>query len=258
MSVGRCQYHSRQTMSFSDYLVFVDESGDHGMVNVDPNYPIFVLACCLISKVDYVDRVTPALQRLKLKYWGHDEQVLHGHEIRKPNKEYSFLFDPGRRAAFVADINAFVEQSPFKLIASVVKKIEFAQRYAAPENPYDLGLQFGLERLAMELRARGQRERVTQVIVEKRGRREDDSLELAFRRICDGRNALNEKLPFHLVMIPKSAKSAGLQLADLIVRPVGIKALRPDQPNRAYDIVSGKFRSSPAGEIRGWGLKIFP
>lgn len=110
----------------------------------------------------------------------------------------------------------------------------------------------------MELRTRGQGARITQVIVEKRGRREDDALELAFRRIRDGKNALDHPLPFELTMIPKSANSAGLQLADLVVRPVGIKVLRPDQANRAFDIVAGKFRRSPGGETKGWGLKVFP
>jgi hypothetical protein len=28
----------------SDYIVYVDESGDHGLVSVDPEYPVFVLA----------------------------------------------------------------------------------------------------------------------------------------------------------------------------------------------------------------------
>jgi hypothetical protein len=30
------------------------------------------------------------------------------------------------------------------------------------------------------------------------------------------------------------------------------------QPNRAYDIVAKKFRRSPTGETKGWGLKVFP
>jgi hypothetical protein len=30
--------------AFSDYIVFVDESGDHGMTTIDPGYPIFVLS----------------------------------------------------------------------------------------------------------------------------------------------------------------------------------------------------------------------
>ena len=94
--------------------------------------------------------------------------------------------------------------------------------------------------------------------MEKRGYNEDDQLELAFRRICDGANALRQRLPFELVMSPKAANSAGLQLADLVARPIGIKVLRPEQPNRAYEILETKFRRSPSGDPKGWGLKIFP
>ncbi len=56
----------------------------------------------------------------------------------------------------------------------------------------------------------------------------------------------------------KASNSTGLQIADLVARSVGIKVLRPMQPNRAYDIVAKKFRRSPAGETKGWGLKVFP
>jgi len=55
---------------FSDYIVFVDESGDHGMgANPDPDYPIFVLAFCVFSKDDYLMQVCPAVQKLKFKHW---------------------------------------------------------------------------------------------------------------------------------------------------------------------------------------------
>lgn len=38
---------------YSKYVVYVDESGDHGMVNIDPNYPVFVLAFCVFHKRHY-------------------------------------------------------------------------------------------------------------------------------------------------------------------------------------------------------------
>jgi len=59
-------------------------------------------------------------------------------------------------------------------------------------------------------------------------------------------------------MIPKSSNSVGLQLADLMARPVGLHHIRPDQPNRAFDVVQQKFRRSPTGRIEGWGLKVLP
>lgn len=35
---------------FSDYLVFVDESGDHELDAIDPGYPMFVLAFGVLRK----------------------------------------------------------------------------------------------------------------------------------------------------------------------------------------------------------------
>ena len=155
-----------------------------------PGDPIFVLAFCLFTKSDYVERVGPALQQLKLRFWGHDEQVLHEHEIRKPNKNYAFLFDPAKRTEFLTAVSKLVDEAPFQLIAAVIRKIEFSKMYALPANPYELALEFGLERIFLELNNRGQAGKITHVIVEKRGEKEDNQLELAFRRICSARMRL--------------------------------------------------------------------
>lgn len=205
-----------------------------------------------------MERAGPALQRLKFSFWGHDEQVLHEHEIRKPNQNYSFLFDPAKRAQFLDAVSKLVEEAHFQLVAAVIRKLEFSKQNMMPANPYPLALEFGLERIYCELSERGQADKITHIIVEKRGEKEDAQLELAFRRICDGANVLKRRLPLELVMIPKASNSAGLQMADLVARAVGIKALRPAQPNRAYDIVARKFLRCPAGEMKGWGLKVFP
>ena len=140
------------TESFSDFLVFVDESGDHGLASIDPGFPLFVLAFCIIRKSDYVERIVPAMQRFKFKHFGHDNVVLHEREIR-----------------------------------------------------YN-----------------------------------------------------NERLPFRIQFADKRANLPGLQLADLVARPVGLHELRPTQLNRAYDIIKTKFYRSTASKIRGWGLKCFP
>ena len=184
--------------------------------------------------------------------------VLHEHDIRKPYGPYGFLYNAARRAEFLQDINTLIETSPFTLIASVVRKLDLTKIYALPANPYHLGLEFGLERLHKYLEGNGQADRLTHVVVERRGRREDADLELEFRRICDGANFMNRRLPFDIVMSPKESNAPGMQLADLVARPIGIKALRPTQANRAYDILEPKFRRSPKGEIKGWGLKSFP
>lgn len=64
------------TTEFSVYLVFVDESGDHGLETIDQGYPVFVLAFCIIKKTDYTGVLVPALQNFKFKHFGHN-QIIH-------------------------------------------------------------------------------------------------------------------------------------------------------------------------------------
>ncbi len=244
--------------AFGDYLVFVDESGDHELAKIDPPYPVFVLLFCIIRKTDYVERVCPALQRFKFGFWGHDEVVLHEHEIRKPFGDFLFLLDRGHREQFLEGLTAQMVALPATVVAVVIDKPKLVARYQNPVGPYDYAMEIGLERVFRHLESLGQAEHSTAVVVECRGRKEDAALELAFRRVCDGNNAIHRPLPFQLVMAAKASNSAGLQLTDLMARPVGLKHLRPTQPNRAYDIIEAKFRRSPAGKFEGWGLKTIP
>jgi hypothetical protein len=243
---------------FGDYLVFVDESGDHELGRIDPQYPVFVLLFCIIHKESYVTQVCPSLQRFKFEFWGHDEAVLHEHEIRKPHGDFLLLLQKSIRERFLQKLTEQIQTLPATVIAVVIDKPAFVSRYHHPVSPYDYAMETGLERITRHMESEGQGNRITPVIVERRGRREDDELELAFRRVCYGTNALHKPLPFQLVMIPKTSNSAGLQLTDLMARPVGIHHLRPQQPNRAYEIIESKFRRSPTGQVSGWGLKVIP
>lgn len=55
-------------------------------------------------------------------------------------------------------------------------------------------------------------------------------------------------MSYRFLIADKKSNSCGLQLADLTARPIGLKYLRPEQKNRAYDIIESKiFRN-----------KIFP
>jgi hypothetical protein len=249
---------SNPPSAFGDYLVFVDESGDHNLTQIDPQFPVFVLLFAIIRKDDYVNRVCPDLQRFKFEFWGHDEVVLHEHEIRKPFGDFLFLLQKPLRERFLANLTAQMAALPATVVAVVIDKAAFAGRYAKPVNPYDYALETGLERVFRHLEEKGQSSVTTAVIVEKRGKKEDAELELAFRRVCDGNNALNKPLPLRVVMVPKASNSAGLQLTDLMARPVALHHLRPSQPNRAFEIIASKLRRSPAGKTEGWGLKRLP
>lgn len=243
---------------FSDYIVYVDESGDHGLKSIDPNYPVFVLAFCVFRKTEYSEQLVPVLQRFKFEHFGHDQAILHETDIRKDRKDFAFLKTPELKAAFLDGLTQIVADTPFTLVCSVIRKEPYRCRYANPDNPYHVALGFGLERVFYFLRSQGAGESKTHIIVEKRGKQEDAELELEFRRICDGGNYEGHQLPFEIIFADKKSNSAGLQMADLVARPVGIKTLRPEQPNRAFDVLEGKFYTNGQGRRDGWGLKCFP
>lgn len=243
---------------FSDYLVFVDESGDHGLDAIDVGYPIFVLAFCVMRKEDYVSLLTPALQRFKMRHFGHDDVVLHEREIRKDQGAFSFLKTREKKQAFLDELTGIVGAMPFTLICSVIRKDFLRAKYVHPDNPYHIALGHGLERVFYYLRDQGAVNGKTHVMVEKRGKREDGELELEFRRVCDGGNYKNNKLPFEIAFVDKRSNSAGLQIADLVARPVGMSILRPRQTNRAFEALRAKFYMSGSGRLDGWGLKCFP
>ena len=239
---------------YHDSIVYVDESGDHGPVS--PEYPVFVLAFCVFEKSAYAERVTTAIQEFKFKYFGHDAVVLHEREIRKSLGPFSILLDARVRGPFLADLSKLIEDAPFILIAAVIRKDKLEATRWQDENPYHLAMRFCIERLSMHLRLKSTSHPL-HVVFESRGKREDNELELEFRR-CAANNKSGSGLPLRPVFASKQGNFAGMELADLIARPVGRHILKPGQGNRAWPVIEQKFRRSPSGEVQGWGLKCFP
>ena len=232
---------------FSDFIVFADESGDHGMENIDPEFPMFALVFCVFRKSDYSQIVEPAVRDLKFRYFGHDAAILHEREVRKQLPPFDFLRgDATLRGGFYAEIDTLVEGAPMRVIASVIDKLKHRERYTHPWNPYEIAMHFCMEKLCRRMVVDGQRDKLIHVLFESRGKQEDASLELEFRRIVQNnahwgyRRVDFTRCRFEPVFVPKVANHAGHQLSDLIARPLALRALRPDQPNRAADIALSK------------------
>lgn len=244
--------------SFSDFIVYVDESGDHGLAEINPEYPRFVLAFCIFRIDDYAERIVPAVERLKFEFFGHDMVVLHEHEIRKALPPFEILLNRSVREGFMRALDRLVEQSRFKVVATVIRKPEFLARASSLGSPYHVALEFGLERVFLYLQEQGQARRPTFVVFEGRGKREDTALELEFRRIMDRTQMQGMPETLEFLIASKLVNSPGLQIADMIARPIGIHDLRPGQSNRAWDLIEPKLRRSRYGETSGYGLKVYP
>lgn len=243
---------------FGQYIVYVDESGDHGLNTIDAGYPMFVLAFCIFHKEQYIRLAIPRLQALKFTHFGHDMIILHEHEIRKSKGAFRFLLNRDAREAFMLDLNAMISDIPFTIIASCIRKQDFVDHRGNAVNPYHAALEYGLERVYLFLRDREQHHAVTHIVFERRGRNEDRELEQEFRRICDKSYFDGLGAALRMIMASKESNSCGLQLADLVARPIGRYLLDPEQPNRAFALLEPKIRRGPDGEIRGWGLTCYP
>lgn len=244
-------------MAFSDFIIFADESGSPVLEGPDPTFPVFVLNCVLVAKVDYVERIVPKLQMLKFDFVGHDQLIFHERDIRRQQKDFAFLqVDAGMREAFLERVNAVVAEAKIDVIAAVIDKVRLAQKYADPWSPYEIALHFCMETLLSRLRQLGQADRLVHVVFESRGKKEDAELELHFRRIAANQANWGYKQPdfrfleWEPVFVDKKSNSSGLQLADLMARPIGLKVLRPNQENRAFDVLRPKL-------VQG-GMKSFP
>ena len=114
-------------MMHSDYIVYVDESGDHSLDSINPEYPVFVLSFCIFRKDNYAQTMTPAVRQLKFSTFGHDMVILHEIDIRKKKGAFSKLGKEARGAKEDAELelefrrirdgrNFFSKLLPFELI----------------------------------------------------------------------------------------------------------------------------------------------
>ena len=240
---------------FSDYIIYVDESGDHSLEVVYEEHPVFVLALCIFKKSDYAQVVLPSICSLKFDFWGYDSIILHSHKIRKQKDDFSILANLPTMQKFMGRLNDLISMAPFTIISTIIDKRQLKHRYSSPKNPYHLGLLFCLERASRFREEKGQKEKMTHLVVEGRGKKEDSDLELEFRRIMD-KIPSNGLAKFDIQFTDKRANSAGLQIADLVAHPIGRFYINSTQKNRGYEILEEKFYRYP--NYNGKGLKVFP
>ena len=242
-----------------DYIVFLDEAGDHSLELIDKDFPVFALAMFVCDTKYYNYTILPEIAQLKTDYFGHEGVILHSRDIRKAQNYFGFLTDLNKREIFIKRINALMESLDYKLIVSVIKKQMHKEKYGlVASHPYDLAMKFCLERLLPLLEEVQQKE--IYLIAESRGKREDHNLELSFLKIISqGTEYIDSKrfkqIDFNLKFVSKKMNITGTQLADLVAYPVARHALNPNKINLSYNVISEKFYIGK-GKING--LKIFP
>jgi len=125
----------------------------------------------------------------------------------------------------------------YRVVAVAINK-ETSKRVELTDDLYILGVKYGLIKIEDFLRSQNDFNYTT-VTFESRFysidgyRQEDEKLYKYFKEMANE----NFGIEIHI----KSAGGLGLQFADLIARPIGIHVLRPEQQNRAWNIIEEKL-----------------
>lgn len=246
-------------LEFSDYIIYVDESGTPNIGSHKEKYPVFVLTFVIVSKESYRKFIVPRVQDLKFKFFGHDMVNLHAYEIRQKENDFTLLMDSEKNNAFMDTLNQIMSEAYYVLISCVIKKEDFSRK---GRDPYHMALQYCLERAHDFLISKNQGSKLTHIIAEGRGKKEDGLLSEEFHKILKNEYDYHQKhkrpyrkTPMELKFAAKNNNSTGLQMADLVGHPIGSKIAFPRKSNRAYEEIEGKFFRKGGRVI---GLKIFP
>jgi hypothetical protein len=241
------------------YYLFIDETGDHGLVNLDPNFPVFLLCGVLLSQENYT-KLRKDINSLKNKFWNNKTVILHSRDIRKCEKEFQILFDLTLKADFYKDLNSIISNSKYRVLASAINKTKYIKKYGKLSNDvYELSLSFIIERAIFCLdEVAGDKQ--FEIVIEKRGKKEDKQLAEHFQRLlargtgyisAERLKEVNTKISFK----DKKENINGLQLADLIAYPSARYVIDSKRANPAFNIFEGKIYSKNS---KRYGLKIFP
>lgn len=244
------------------HTFFLDETGDHGLSFVDENFPLFLLAGCVIKNTDLAV-LEAEIRAFKNEFFKSEDVILHSRDIRKCEGPFQILFDLELKARFYERLNTIIKSTPFTIIGAAVDKKKHIERYGkSARDPYALSLSFVLERLVFFLN-KSNGGGSADIIIEKRGLREDTQLLRQYNAIYDrgtyfvsAPEMKNRVTDFSFKH--KRENAIGLQLADLCAYPLARHVLNEKEPYAPFEIISGKIYCNAKGETKGYGLKVFP
>jgi len=222
--------------------LFLDESGDHSLAHIDAGYPVFVLGGILVADDSALEDIERAVTAFKRDFFGNADIVLHTADITRNRRGFESLADPGTRDGFHRRLNALLAALEFSVIACVIRKRALLERHGAlAVDPYMLSLG---------------------IVVERRNERLDRELTIAWDvlRLNGTRYVRSEVLRRRIAAFEFATKAtggAGLEIADLVVTPLG-RWIAGMPPKPDLDIVRSKLRRGPNGDWEGAGLVVLP
>lgn len=241
-------------------VLFLDESGDHNLEVIQAQYPMFVLGGVIMDKAYAEGELTRELNAFKQEMFGRADIILHTADITRNKEGFERMKETAFREEFYAKLNKLMQRLQCTVVACAIRKGEHMARYGvAALDPYLLSLNVLVERFCFEI---GNVAGGGVIVAEKRDATLDHELEIAWLNLkVKGTDFVPakdiEQRIIGLNLRAKSENIAGLQLADLVVSPIGRHVLGK-RDKEDYRIIESKFRRNRKGEYAGFGLVILP
>lgn len=241
-------------------VMFLDESGDHSLIKIDEQYPIFVLVGVIMDRDYHDNAATPIMNEVKQSLFGRSDIIFHTADISRNKNGFEKLKDTDFRIRFYKTMNHMMEKLEYTIVAVAIRKLEHNEKYGlAALDPYLLSLECLVERFVFECEAK-QNKGI--IVAEARHSILDNELELAFLNLkiqgtkyIKASQIKDEIKQFSIR--DKKENICGLQLADLVASPIGRFVLKkPIKPD--FEIIKKKFRKGQSGKIGGYGLVVLP
>lgn len=245
------------------YYFFIDESGDHNLLKINKDFPLFILAGCIFKSEYYNSICVKEIHDFKLKIFGNKKIILHTADITRNRNGFEKLQNEVSRNQFYREINYLLNKLDFTLIACIVDKKEHFKKFGElAYDPYELALKCVLERYFYFLQENND---TGKIFVESRGGFLDSKLELAYfdiklsgitypTRKLTGSDLKKRFIDFKF--LNKKQNVCGLQVADLCATPIGRDYLGKTV-HEDYKIIKSKFRTRN-GDFYRCGLIIVP
>jgi Protein of unknown function (DUF3800) len=246
-------------------ILFLDESGDHSLSKIDPQYPAFVLCGIIIEEKYHHEVATNALNQFKERLFARRDIILHTLDFTRNQAGYEPIAEHEFRTKFFSELHTLIGELDFKVVACAIQKQDHLKKYGLHAiDPYMLSLSVLIERFIFECDSAG-----GSVIAEARDTTLNNALELAFLDLkIRGTNYVSatkvQKRIHSFGIRDKQENIAGLQLADVCATPIGRHVLgkstypRYSEGGDFFETVKKKLRCDWKGDSAGMGLVVLP
>lgn len=262
-----------------DVIMFIDENGDASIKNIQKNLkngkPIeennkyFTTTGSVIRKENFI-KSREDIIKLKETHWegglyeykGRLKRVcFHSHEIRKGKDAFNEnVID---KTKFMKDISEYMLNLEIDIFSATLDKEAHCRRYIDPDNPYNLCINFILERFVKYYLNENEQ---AIIILEARGKKEDSKLLNHIKLLIDNGTYFVSKDYFKKIkgvyFNSKWCKESnekksyfGLEIADLVSYPIH-KYNTKNNKDRAFECIENKIYGFPS--YIGKGVKKFP